>query len=72
MAASLSFRTSVDPKDPHLKEVATFAVSEHNKKSGDNLKLQSIVKGYDENFGDFSQLKIYVTASDGPDNLETL
>ncbi|OIW13848.1 hypothetical protein TanjilG_31737 [Lupinus angustifolius] len=31
--------------DPHVKEIADFAVTEHNKQSGEKLKLESVVKG---------------------------
>lgn len=31
--------------DPHVKEIAEFAVSEYNKKSGKKLVLQRVVKG---------------------------
>ncbi|XP_061992561.1 probable LRR receptor-like serine/threonine-protein kinase At1g53420 isoform X9 [Rosa rugosa] len=34
-----------DINDPHVKEIAEFAVSEYNKKSGKKLELQSLVKG---------------------------
>lgn len=34
-----------DLNDPHVKEIAEFAVSEYNKKSGKKLVLQSVVKG---------------------------
>ncbi|XP_024157226.1 probable LRR receptor-like serine/threonine-protein kinase At1g07650 isoform X5 [Rosa chinensis] len=34
-----------DINDPHVKEIAEFAVSEYNKKSGKKLELQSVVKG---------------------------
>ncbi|CAL0308210.1 unnamed protein product [Lupinus luteus] len=72
MAASQSILIPVDPKDPHLHEITTFAVSVHNKESGKNLKLESIIKGDDDFFGDLSQFKILLTASDGPDNLDAL
>ncbi|KAK9919838.1 hypothetical protein M0R45_028413 [Rubus argutus] len=31
--------------DPHVKEIAEFAVSEYNKKSNKKLAFQSVVKG---------------------------
>ncbi|KAM5561242.1 hypothetical protein ABKV19_022038 [Rosa sericea] len=31
--------------DPHVKEIAEFAVSEYNKKSKNKLVFQSVVKG---------------------------
>lgn len=31
--------------DPHVKEIAEFAVSEYNKKSNKKLVFQSVVKG---------------------------
>ncbi|XP_065854961.1 cysteine proteinase inhibitor 5 [Euphorbia lathyris] len=34
-----------DLKDPHVAEIAQFAVSEYNNRSKTNLKLQSVVKG---------------------------
>ncbi|XP_062013610.1 probable LRR receptor-like serine/threonine-protein kinase At1g53430 [Rosa rugosa] len=34
-----------DINDPHVNEIAEFAVSEYNKKSGKKLKLRSVVKG---------------------------
>ncbi|KAF3451836.1 hypothetical protein FNV43_RR07932 [Rhamnella rubrinervis] len=34
-----------DLKDPHVKEIAEFAVSEHNKQSKADLKFDSVVKG---------------------------
>nr|AJD79055.1 CPI-4 [Morus alba var. atropurpurea] len=34
-----------DLSDPHVKEIANFAVSEYNKQSKASLKLKSIVKG---------------------------
>ncbi|CAL0301102.1 unnamed protein product [Lupinus luteus] len=32
--------------DPHVKEIANFAVTEHNKQSRDKLKLGSISKEF--------------------------
>ncbi|KAK6269125.1 hypothetical protein QUC31_013285 [Theobroma cacao] len=32
-------------KDPHVTEIAEFAVSEYNKQSKSSLKLQKVVKG---------------------------
>ncbi|KAL6207222.1 hypothetical protein ACLB2K_024466 [Fragaria x ananassa] len=34
-----------DINDPHVKEIAEFAVSEYNKESGKKLELQRVVKG---------------------------
>ncbi|XP_062017806.1 probable LRR receptor-like serine/threonine-protein kinase At1g53420 isoform X2 [Rosa rugosa] len=34
-----------DINDPHVKDIAEFAVSKYNKKSGKKLELQSVVKG---------------------------
>ncbi|PON34352.1 Cystatin [Parasponia andersonii] len=34
-----------DLKDPHVREIAEFAVTEYNKQSKLDLKLKSVVKG---------------------------
>ncbi|WCJ34076.1 Cysteine proteinase inhibitor 1 [Euphorbia peplus] len=34
-----------DLSDPNVKEIAQFAVSEYNRRSKGNLKLESVVKG---------------------------
>ncbi|KAF4399502.1 hypothetical protein G4B88_022585 [Cannabis sativa] len=34
-----------DLKDPHVKEIAEYAVSKYNKQSKSDLKLSSVVKG---------------------------
>ncbi|KAK6263373.1 hypothetical protein QUC31_009189 [Theobroma cacao] len=34
-----------DLNDPHVKEVAEFAVSEYNKQSKSSLELKSVMKG---------------------------
>ncbi|KAM5588879.1 cysteine proteinase inhibitor 1-like [Rosa sericea] len=39
------WRPIKDINDPHVKEIAEFAVSEYNKKSGKKLEFQSVVKG---------------------------
>ncbi|KAK7245954.1 hypothetical protein RIF29_40808 [Crotalaria pallida] len=31
--------------DAHVKEIADFAVAEHNKQSGEKLKLERVIKG---------------------------
>ncbi|XP_024197730.1 probable LRR receptor-like serine/threonine-protein kinase At1g53430 isoform X2 [Rosa chinensis] len=51
-----------DINDPHVKEIAEFAVSEYNKKSGKKLELQSVVKGETQVVpGENYQLVIAVT-----------
>ncbi|KAJ7967798.1 Cysteine proteinase inhibitor [Quillaja saponaria] len=34
-----------DPQDPHVIEIAQFAVSEYDKKSGADLRFASVIKG---------------------------
>ncbi|KAI4296008.1 hypothetical protein L6164_035998 [Bauhinia variegata] len=34
-----------DIKEPHVTEIANFAVTEHNKVSGTKLKLKEVIKG---------------------------
>ncbi|TKY53951.1 Cysteine proteinase inhibitor 5 [Spatholobus suberectus] len=31
--------------DPHVKEIADFAVTEYDKRSGEKLKLEKVIKG---------------------------
>ncbi|KAF5742117.1 Cysteine proteinase inhibitor 5 [Tripterygium wilfordii] len=37
-----------DLNDPHVKEIADFAVTEHNKAANASLKLQSVVHGEEQ------------------------
>ncbi|KAF7840546.1 cysteine proteinase inhibitor 5-like [Senna tora] len=34
-----------DIKEPHVTEIAEFAVTEYNKRSGAKLKLEKVIKG---------------------------
>ncbi|KAJ1427142.1 Cystatin domain [Sesbania bispinosa] len=34
-----------DINDPHVKEIADYAVTEYNKRSGAKLKLEKVIKG---------------------------
>ncbi|CAL0299295.1 unnamed protein product [Lupinus luteus] len=52
--------------DPHLKEIANFAVAEHYKQSGEKLKLQSIIKGETRDVVG-SNYSLLLKASVGPD-----
>ena len=36
---------SVDPNDPHVRDIGEWAVNEHNKQSGDSLKFLEVVSG---------------------------
>ncbi|KAF1882014.1 hypothetical protein Lal_00038657 [Lupinus albus] len=53
-----------DINDTHVKEIADFAVIEHNKQSGDNLKLESIIKGETQVVSG-TNYRLVLTASDG-------
>ena len=39
------WKTIENLKDPHVREIAEFAVTEYNKQSKVDLKLKSVVKG---------------------------
>ncbi|KAF1895344.1 hypothetical protein Lal_00043990 [Lupinus albus] len=50
--------------DPHVKEIADFAVTEHNKESGTKLKLESVVKGESQVVSG-TNYRLVLVASDG-------
>ena len=45
MSSSLGGKVSVDPNDPHVRDIGEWAVNEHNKQSGDSLKFLEVVSG---------------------------
>ncbi|CAL0309117.1 unnamed protein product [Lupinus luteus] len=53
-----------DANDTHVKEIADFAVTEHNKQSGENLKLESVIKGETQVVSG-TNYRLVVTASNG-------
>ncbi|CAL0334564.1 unnamed protein product [Lupinus luteus] len=50
--------------DHHVQEIAEFAVTEHNKQSGANLKLESVVKGESQVVSG-TNYRLVLAASDG-------
>ncbi|KAE9594747.1 putative Cystatin domain-containing protein [Lupinus albus] len=50
--------------DPHVKEIADFAVTEHNKQSGNKLKLKSVIKGETQVVSG-TNYRLLLTANDG-------
>ncbi|OIV96068.1 hypothetical protein TanjilG_27172 [Lupinus angustifolius] len=50
--------------NPHVKEIADFAVTEHNEQSGDKLKIGSIIKGESQVVSG-TNYRLLLTASDG-------
>ncbi|KAK7245953.1 hypothetical protein RIF29_40807 [Crotalaria pallida] len=50
--------------DVHVKEIADFAVTEHNKQSGEKLKLENVIKGESQVVSG-TNYRIVLTANDG-------
>ncbi|XP_020228706.1 cysteine proteinase inhibitor 1 [Cajanus cajan] len=44
-AAAVGWKPIKNIKDPHVAEIANYAVTEHDRRSGQKLKLQKVVKG---------------------------
>ena len=53
-----------DLKDPHVKEIADFAVKEYNKESGAKLKLQKVIKGESQVVAGINY-RLVIAAKDG-------
>ncbi|KAL2339251.1 hypothetical protein Fmac_013697 [Flemingia macrophylla] len=50
--------------DPRVSGIANYAVTEHNKRSGENLKLQKLIKGESEVVGGVNY-RLTFTATEG-------
>ncbi|KAK7303382.1 hypothetical protein RJT34_14286 [Clitoria ternatea] len=62
-----------DLKDPHVVEIANYAVSEYDKRSGANLKLVKVVKGETQVVaGANYRLVLKVSGGSATDNYEAV
>ncbi|KAK6938876.1 Cystatin domain [Dillenia turbinata] len=51
-------------KDPHVVEIAEFAVTQHNKVAKENLKFESVIKGETQVVAGMNY-KLVLAAKDG-------
>ncbi|KAL6560593.1 hypothetical protein OROGR_004152 [Orobanche gracilis] len=50
--------------DPYVTEIAEFSITEHNKNSGENLKLEKVINGESQAVAG-RNYRLTLTASDG-------
>ncbi|RDX87144.1 Cysteine proteinase inhibitor 5, partial [Mucuna pruriens] len=50
--------------DPHVKEIADYAVTEYDKRSGEKLKLEKVIKGESQVVAGINY-RLTLAASDG-------
>jgi cystatin-C len=57
--------TPVDINDPHVIEIANFAVTEYNKENTKNLKFEKVINGVSSTINDETSYRLTLQASDG-------
>jgi cystatin-C len=57
--------TPVDINDPHVIEIANFAVTEYNKENSKNLKFEKVINGVSSTINDETSYRLTLAANDG-------
>ncbi|XP_045831231.1 cysteine proteinase inhibitor 5-like [Trifolium pratense] len=65
-AIALSNSSSVNINDPHVIEIANFAITEYNKKSTEaKLKFEKVINGLSSTINDETNYRLTLAANNG-------
>jgi len=58
----------INPNDPHVIEIANFAVTEYDNKKGTDLKLEKVIKGESETIAAGTNYRLTISAIHGSES----